>query len=65
MGEMSAEDKIERLRQMFSRTIEWYQSVLETGEPDSSYLYDVTLDRFCDDVNRGDIQELIALLLHA
>ena len=58
---MSDSEKIEALRKTLAPVINWYNKVLEDGEPDASYLYDVTSERF-DDLSRGDFQHIIEIL---
>ncbi len=60
---MSNEEKIEALRKTLKPIIDWYRKVQEEGEPDSSYLYDTTYERFDDLLSRGDFQQIIEILL--
>lgn len=60
---LSDNEKIERLRQVLKPVIEWYRKIQEEGEPDSSYLYDVTYEKFEDNLSRGDFQQIIEILL--
>ncbi len=59
---MSDTEKLEKLRAVLQPVINWYESVLEEGEPDSSYLYDTTYEVFNENLRGGDYQEIIELL---
>ena len=55
-------ERIEKLRNVLAKVIDWYEGVLAQGEPDSSYLYDTTYEVFNDNLSRGDFQQIIELL---
>ena len=59
---MSDTEKLEKLRAIVQPVLNWYESVLEEGEPDSSYLYDTTCEVFDENLSRGDFQEIVELL---
>lgn len=59
---MTDTERIEKLRTVLAPVIDWYTKVEEEGEPDSSYLYDTTYERFNDLISQGDFQEIIELL---
>lgn len=60
---MSDAEKLEKLRATLKPVIDWYKQVLEEGEPDGSYLYDTTYERFDDLLTRGQFQTIIEVLL--
>jgi hypothetical protein len=60
---MSSDEKLEVLRQVLKPVINWYQRVLDEGEPDGSYLYDTTYEIFNDNLSGGDFQKIIETLL--
>ena len=58
---MSDTEKLEELRKILKPILTWYEKVLEEGEPDSSYLYDTTVEEF-NNLSRGDFQNIIEIL---
>lgn len=54
-------EELQELRKILKPVIEWYEQVLEEGEPDSSYLYDMTYEQF-NDLSRGDFQRIIEIV---
>lgn len=58
-----AEKDIERLRAILKPVLEWYQKVVDEGEPDGSYLYDTTYEIFNNNLSRGDFQEIVEILI--
>lgn len=58
---MSNDERVNALRKILKPIIDWYTKIEEEGEPDSSYLYDTTCDRF-NDLSRGDLQQIIEIL---
>jgi hypothetical protein len=59
---MSDEKKIIELRRILKPVIDWYEKVLQDGEPDGSYLYDTTYEVFNDNLSRGAFQNIIEIL---
>lgn len=60
---MNNDEKIAELQKILKPTIDWYRKIKADGEPDSSYLYDTTIEVFNDNQTRGDIQNVIEILL--
>lgn len=58
---MSDTEKLDKLRTILRPVITWYEKVLAEGEPDDSYLYDVTYEKF-EELSRGDFQSIIEIL---
>jgi hypothetical protein len=54
-------ERVERLRTILAPVIAWYQQVEAEGEPDGSYLYDMTPDQF-ERLPHGIYQEVIEAL---
>ncbi|WP_327139270.1 hypothetical protein [Nocardia sp. NBC_01327] len=61
-NEATAEQKLDQLRAVVAPVMAWYNDVLAKGEPDESYLYDVTVDKFEEKLSRGDFQAIIDIL---
>lgn len=59
---MSSEDKVIALKEILSPIIVWYKGVLADGEPDESYLYDMTYEHF-NNLSRGEFLSIIEVLL--
>jgi len=59
---MSDTEKIEKLQNILKSIIDWYKATEVEGEPDSSYLYDVTVEQFENNLSRGDYQQIIEIL---
>lgn len=59
---MDDRERVEGLRKVLAPVIAWYKQVEEDGEPDSSYLYDETEQRFAEKLRAGDFQAVIELL---
>ena len=58
---MSDNEKITKLRAILEPILVWYRQVEEQGEPDSSYLYDTTYEKF-NDLSHGDFQQIVEIL---
>lgn len=58
---MSNDEKVARLQQLLKPIIDWYKQAEADSDIDSSYLYDMTVERF-DDLGRGDFQEIVEIL---
>lgn len=54
--------KLDKLRTILRPVIAWYEQTLTEGEPDSSYLYDVTCEQFERFLSRGDYQAIVEIL---
>lgn len=59
---MKDTEKVAQLQKILKPIIEWYKEVEENGTSDDSYLYDTTVDKFEEELKRGDYQEIIELL---
>jgi hypothetical protein len=59
---MTDTEKLAQIRRILQPIIEWYKKIEEDGEPDGSYLYDVTVEKFEELLRRGDYQQIIELL---
>lgn len=59
---MSDTEKLDQLRTILRPVITWYEQTLADGEPDSSYLYDVTCEKFEEELSRGDFRSIIEIL---
>lgn len=60
-----AEAQIIQLKETLKPVLNWYQKILDEGEPDPSYLYDTTYEVFNDNLSSGDFQKIIEILLMA
>ena len=60
---MSDSEKLQELQLILAPAIDWYKNVIEEGEPDSSYLYDTTVDVVNDNLSRGNFQRIVEILL--
>ena len=59
-------DRVENLRKILSLQIDWYREYSEkeeTGEVDSSYVYDQMYEIFQDNLSRGEFVAIIEELL--
>lgn len=59
---MNSDEKLDRLRGVLQPVIAWYEQVLRDGEPDGSFLYDMTAEQFDALLSRGDYQSVIEIL---